>query len=69
VSEIIYTVGQIAARYGVPAWKVRRVFERGLVPPATRVGAYRVVPASELPVIEEALRQAGYLPGEAAHAS
>jgi DNA-binding transcriptional MerR regulator len=69
VSEIIYTVGQIAARYGVPAWKVRRLFERGLVPQATRVGAYRVVPASELPVIEEALRRAGYLPREVAHAS
>jgi hypothetical protein len=68
VSEIIYTVGQIAARYAVPAWKVRRLFERGLVPQATRVGAYRVVPASELPVIEEALRLAGYMPREAVHA-
>jgi DNA-binding transcriptional MerR regulator len=56
------TIGAIARRYGCRAWQVRRLFERGLLPPAPRVGAYRVIAAADLPQIEEALRAAGYLP-------
>jgi hypothetical protein len=55
------TLGTIARRYGLPVWKVRRLWERGLLPPAQRVGAYRVVAESELPRVEAALRDAGYL--------
>ena len=40
---------------------VRRLYERGLLPPAPRVGAYRVVVKSDLPKVETALREAGYL--------
>src|SRR5262245_32305485 len=58
----IYTVGAVARRYGCPAWQIRRLFERGLLPPAARVGAYRVIAASDLPAVEDALRRAGYLP-------
>lgn len=58
------TIGDIAERYGVSAWKVRRIFERGLLPEPGRVGAYRVISADDLPKIEAALRQAGYLPAE-----
>jgi DNA-binding transcriptional MerR regulator len=60
------TIGNIAARFGVPAWQVRRLFERGLLPPAARVGAYRVIAESDLPRVEEALRKAGYLRVEVA---
>jgi hypothetical protein len=66
----VYTTGDIARRYGVEPWQVRRVFERGLLPPASRVGPYRVVAAADLPTVERALRAAGYLTekAEAAHA-
>jgi hypothetical protein len=60
----VLTLGAVAtryARYGVQPWQVRRLFERGLLPPAPRVGAYRVVAVVDLPLVEEALREAGYL--------
>ena len=56
------TLGAVAKRYGCPTWQIRRLFERGLLPPAQRVGAYRVVTTSDLPLIEKALRASGYLP-------
>ena len=56
------TIGAVARRYGCFAWQVRRLFERGLLPPAARVGAYRVIAAADLPQVEVALRAAGYLP-------
>ena len=56
------TIGAVARHFGCRTWQVRRLFERGLLPQAPRVGAYRVVAAGDLPAVEEALRQAGYLP-------
>jgi hypothetical protein len=58
----VLTVGAVAGHFSVPPWKVRRVFERGLLDPAPRVGAYRVILLGELPRVEIALRAAGYLP-------
>jgi hypothetical protein len=58
------TIGGIARQHGLPGWKVRRLWERGQLPPAQRIGAYRVVPISELPRVEAALRAAGYLQQE-----
>jgi DNA-binding transcriptional MerR regulator len=58
----LHTVGTVARRYGCRPWQVRRIFARGLLPPALRVGAYRVFAAADLPCIEEALRRAGYIP-------
>ena len=47
----------------VKAWQVRRVYETGLLPePEARLGTYRLIRSSDLPRLEEALRQAGYLP-------
>jgi DNA-binding transcriptional MerR regulator len=62
------TIGDVARRFGCAAWMVRRLFERGLLPPAPRVGVYRVISAGDLPLVERALREAGYLPGEVASA-
>jgi hypothetical protein len=59
------TIGDVAKHFGCEAWKVRRVYERGLLPPAARVGAYRVIFPAELPLVEAALRKLGYLPAEA----
>jgi DNA-binding transcriptional MerR regulator len=58
----VLTIGTVARRLGCQAWQVRRLFERGLLPPAARVGLYRVVAESDLPAVEQALREAGYLP-------
>jgi DNA-binding transcriptional MerR regulator len=58
----IFTVGQVARHHGCQPWQVRRLFERGLLPPATRVGPYRVVSEADLPAVGDALRAAGYLP-------
>ena len=42
------TIGAVADHFGVAPWQVRRLFERGMLPPAARVGAYRVVDPSDL---------------------
>ncbi|MCI0462088.1 MAG: hypothetical protein L0Z62_34480 [Gemmataceae bacterium] len=58
------TIGAVAQRFGCQPWEIRRLFERGLLPQAPRVGAYRVIAVTDLPRVEEALRRAGYLPRE-----
>jgi DNA-binding transcriptional MerR regulator len=58
----IYTLGDVAARYDQQVWRIRRLYERGLLPPAERIGTYRIVRESDLPQVEQALRTAGYLP-------
>jgi DNA-binding transcriptional MerR regulator len=58
------TIGAAARHFGCQPWQIRRLFERGLLPPAPRVGAYRVIANIDLPAVEEALRAAGYLPHE-----
>ncbi|HZY88845.1 MAG TPA: hypothetical protein VFE78_28735 [Gemmataceae bacterium] len=55
------TTTAVANRCGCEPWQVRRLFERGLLPPTARVGAYRVIAASDMPLVEKALREAGYL--------
>ncbi len=67
IANPVLTIGDAARHFGCSAWQVRRLFERGLLPPAPRIGAYRVIAAADLPRVEEALRAAGYLPQEAAH--
>jgi DNA-binding transcriptional MerR regulator len=62
---IAYTTGAIARRLGIAEWKVRRIFERGLLPDPGRAGTYRLIPASDLPKVEDALRRAGYLQASA----
>jgi DNA-binding transcriptional MerR regulator len=58
-----WTISHVADHFRVTTWKVRRCFERGLLPPAPRIGSYRIFRESDLPAIEAALRQLGYLPG------
>ena len=58
----VLTIGRAARHFGCQPWHIRRLFERNLLPPASRVGAYRVIAAEDLPRIEQALRAAGYLP-------
>ena len=58
------TIGQVAARFGVLAWQVRRLFESGKLPEPPRMGVYRAISPDDLPVIKRALQDAGYLKGE-----
>jgi hypothetical protein len=60
-SRLGFTVGEVAQQFGCREWQVRRIFERRLVPPARRIGQYRIITAEEMPAIEAALRSAGYL--------
>ena len=65
--RIWYTWGGVARRFGCRLWQVRRLYERGLLEPAQRAGHLRVVSEADLPVIEAALRRAGYLPSKEGH--
>lgn len=56
-----YTLGEIAREFGATVWQVRRLFERGILPPAERIGLYRVVRAGDVLRIVEELRTAGYI--------
>jgi hypothetical protein len=56
-----FTMGEIAQRHGCKQWQVRRLYQRGMLPPAERIGAFRVVPIQGLPQVEAALRAAGYI--------
>jgi len=58
----VLTLGDVARRLRVEPWQVRRLFERGLLPPAARMGRYRVIAVEDLAAVETALRRAGYLP-------
>lgn len=60
----VHTLGDLARRYNLPLWAIRRVFERGLVPEPPRVGPFRVVAEADVPAVEAALRTAGYLSAE-----
>jgi hypothetical protein len=46
------TLGAVAKHYGIPLWKVRRVFERRLLPEPGRIGHYRVVASENLPELD-----------------
>lgn len=67
MTKTLLTMGDIARHYGLDTWQVRRLFERKMLPPALRCGLYRVVPVTELPNVEAALRGAGYLHEETAN--
>jgi DNA-binding transcriptional MerR regulator len=60
------TTNEVGRRLGVEPWKIRRLYQRGLMPPTERIGIYRAIPVEDLPKIEAALRLAGYLKSEAA---
>jgi hypothetical protein len=57
----VFTMGEVADMFGCQVWRVRRLYERGILPPAQRVGMSRVVLEEDLPKVEKALREAGYI--------
>lgn len=56
-------IGTVGRRFGCPPWQIRRLFERGLLPPAARVGAHRIIAARDLDKVER------YLPPKAEEAA
>lgn len=57
----IMTLGQVADRFGVKDWQLRYLFKTKKLPPAKRFGKYRVFVEADLPAIEVALREAGFM--------
>ena len=57
----LFTTGYLSRRFDVPQWQIDALFKRKLLPEPTRVGCYRVFAASDLPAIEAALIEAGYI--------
>lgn len=56
------TTTAVAEHFRVRPWQVRRLYENGRLPePPTRMGAYRLIMAEDLPAIATALTRAGYL--------
>ena len=62
------TVGELAAIYGVPAWRIRKIVD-SLDVEIQRAGLYRLIPRSALALVGGELQRRGWLPQtEAAHA-
>ena len=59
-----FTLGDLARRWKLPLWKVRRPYELKLLPDPPRAGCYRRVTERDLPALEAALRRLGYLPAQ-----
>jgi hypothetical protein len=57
-----FMLGTAARHFGCQVWQLRRLYESGILAEPPRVGAFRVVTEADLPAIEAALREAGYLP-------
>lgn len=58
------TIGDLARRYCVPAWQVRRIVDR-LGTDIPRAGLYRLVPLDLLPAIEQRLHKSNGEEGQA----
>jgi hypothetical protein len=61
MGDTMMSTGELARHFGCAPWQTRRLFERGLLPPARRMGRYRYVAVTDLPAVEAALIRAGYL--------
>lgn len=61
MTEKLLTLGEVADYFSQPLWRIRRLYILKHLPPAQRVGPYRVVPESELPLVRSALIRAKYI--------
>ena len=53
---------QVAELVGVPTWRIRRLYESGILADPQRVGLTRLIPSDHVPSIRETLREHGWLP-------
>lgn len=59
---MVYTTREAGDFYGVGEWRVRRLFESGILPEPPRFGYKRVIDAALLSDIGDKLREHGWLP-------
>ncbi len=59
-----FTTRQLADVLGTQEWRVRRLFELGIVREAERFGGKRVILGRQIPQIVDALRNRGWLAQE-----
>ena len=57
----ILTFGQVAGHFGVYLWQLQYLARIGRFPSASRVGNTRTLTEDNLPAIERAIRDGGYL--------
>jgi hypothetical protein len=62
--SVKFTSGDLCKRYGVLPWQILQVIRRGFLAEPPRIGCYRYWDESDLPRVETALREAGYLQDE-----
>jgi DNA-binding transcriptional MerR regulator len=54
------TIGEAARRLGVSNWQLREVYRKGLVPEPRRLGPFRAITPSDLPVLDAAIQKRGW---------
>jgi hypothetical protein len=58
----IYTTFQVGEILNTDGWRVRRLFEDGVIPEPARFAGKRAIPSELIPQIVDALRDKGWLP-------
>jgi DNA-binding transcriptional MerR regulator len=57
----VLTLVDVCRLLGAHPWQLRKLYDRKLLPLPRRAGRYRVYSVDDLPLLEKALRKAGYL--------
>jgi len=60
-TDRVLTTGALAARFGLPAWQLRRVLDAHLSGRVLRLGLYRGLLAADVPELERVLRRLGLI--------
>jgi hypothetical protein len=61
LTEHSLTLGELASRIGCESWRIRRLFERKLLPEPRRVGKFRVFSESDVEAVRKVAESAGYV--------
>ncbi|MFO0957502.1 MAG: hypothetical protein U0800_08545 [Isosphaeraceae bacterium] len=61
MGDMRMTIGQAAAKLGAHAWQIRNLIKKGRLPEPPRLGPFRTYGEADLPSLETALIEAGYL--------
>lgn len=59
-SLVPLTTGSLEREYGIPAWLLRRLAAKGVIPQPVRAGMVRCWTADQLPAILAAAKERGY---------
>ena len=57
-----FSTRELAELLGVPAWKIRRLFEERCLAAPLRIGRNRAIARESIPEVVDALRRRGWLP-------